>query len=91
MLTSGILGWQLGIGRAVGAVLFSVLIGLPMALIFRKDDATRNAGRIDLSDVGERGRTLTQDSLFMLVLVLIRVFAAFARPGEGESGRWPFS
>ena len=38
-LTAKILGWQLGLARAVGAIVFSVLTGLLMAFIFKKDDA----------------------------------------------------
>ena len=36
VLTARILGWQLGLARAVGAVFFAVVTGLLMALIFRK-------------------------------------------------------
>lgn len=88
VLTARILGWQLGLARAVGAVLFAIVTGLLMALFFRKDDATRTAGQMYLPDQEEKGRTLTQDALFMLTMVLILVFAAFARPGAGESGLW---
>ena len=88
VLTARILGWQLGLARALGAVLFAVLTGLLMAFFFRKDDATRTAGQIYLPDAEERGRTLTQDALFMLTMVLILVFAAFAKPVEGDSGLW---
>jgi uncharacterized membrane protein YraQ (UPF0718 family) len=61
-----------------------------MAFIFRKDDAARTAGQMYLPDAEEKGRTLTQDSLFMLTLILILIFAAFARPAAGDSGLWPF-
>jgi len=90
VLTARILGWQLGLARAVGAVLFAVVVGLLMALFFRKEDATRTAGQIYLPDQEEKGRSLTQDALFMLTMVLILVFAAFAKPAAGESGLWPF-
>jgi len=89
VLTARILGWQLGVARAVGAVIFAVVTGLLMAFIFRKDDAARTAGQIYLPDEGEKQRTLTQDSLFVLTLVLILIFAAFARPAEGSTGLWP--
>jgi uncharacterized membrane protein YraQ (UPF0718 family) len=89
VLTARILGWQLGLARAIGAVLFAVIVGLLMAFIFRKDDAQRTASQIYLPEEGEKGRTLVQDSLFMLTLVLILIFAAFARPAEGSSGFWP--
>ena len=90
VLTARILGWQLGLARAVGAVLFAVGVGLLMAFFFRKDDATRTAGQIYLPDEEEKGRSLTQDALFMLTMVRILVFAAFARPAAGDSGLWSF-
>jgi uncharacterized membrane protein YraQ (UPF0718 family) len=89
VLTARILGWELGLARAIGAVLFAVITGLLMAFIFRKDDAARAAGQIYLPDEEGKGRTLTQDALFMLTLVLILIFAAFARPAEGSTGLWP--
>jgi uncharacterized membrane protein YraQ (UPF0718 family) len=89
VLTARILGWQLGLARAVGAVLFAVVTGLLMALIFRKDDAARTAGQIYLPEEREKQRTLTQDSLFVITLVLILIFAAFARPAAGSTGLWP--
>ena len=89
VLTARILGWQLGVARAIGAVLFAILTGLLMAFFFRKDDAARTAGQIYLPDEEEKGRTLTQEALFMLTLVLILIFAAFAKPAEGATGLWP--
>jgi hypothetical protein len=88
-LTAKILGWQLGLARAIGAVVFAVITGLLMALIFRKDDAARTQGQIYLTDEEEKGRTLLQDTLYILTMVLILVFAAFARPAEGSTGLWP--
>ena len=89
VLTARILGWQLGIARVIGAILFAILTGLLMAFFFKKEDAARTAGQIYLPDEGEKGRTLTQDALFMLTLVLILIFAAFAKPAEGATGLWP--
>jgi len=89
VLTARILGWQLGLARAIGAVLFAILTGLLMALFFRKDDAARTAGQIYLPEEGGKCRTLTQEAFFMLTLVLILVFAAFAKPVEGSTGLWP--
>jgi uncharacterized membrane protein YraQ (UPF0718 family) len=90
VLTARILGWQLGLARAVGAVLFALLVGMMMAFFFRKDDARRTADQMYLPDQEEKGRSLTQDALFMLTLVLILTFAAFARPAAGDSGVWSF-
>jgi uncharacterized membrane protein YraQ (UPF0718 family) len=88
-LTAKILGWQLGLARAVGAVIFAVITGLLMALIFRKDDAARTAGQIYVPEAGAKERTLLQDTLFILTMVLILVFAAFAKPAAGATGLWP--
>ena len=89
VLTARILGWRLGLARAIGAVIFAVLTGLLMAFFFRKDDAARMAGQMYLPDEEEKGRSLLQDALFMLTMVLILIFAAFARPAEGSTGLWP--
>ncbi len=88
-LTAKILGWQLGLARAVGAVLFAVITGLLMALIFRRDDAARTAGQIYVPDAGAKERSLLQDTLYILTMVLILVFAAFAKPVSGSTGLWP--
>jgi len=63
VLTARILGWQLGLARAVGAVLFAILTGLLMAFFFRKEDAARATGEIYLPDEEEKGRTLAQEAL----------------------------
>jgi len=89
VLTARILGWELGLARAIGAILFAVITGLLMAFIFRKDDAERAKGELFLPEDEGTGRTLAQDGLFMLIMVLILVFAAFAKPAEGSSGVWP--
>jgi uncharacterized membrane protein YraQ (UPF0718 family) len=88
VLTARILGWELGLARAIGAIVFAIITGVLMAFIFRKDDAERAAGEIYLPDDDGNGRSLTQEALFMLTLVLILIFAAFARPADGEAGLW---
>jgi uncharacterized membrane protein YraQ (UPF0718 family) len=59
-----------------------------MAVIFRKDDAARTEGQIYVPDPEATGRTLFQDTLYILTMVLILVFAAFARPAPGSTGLW---
>ncbi|EFK06442.1 putative permease [delta proteobacterium NaphS2] len=89
VLTARILGWQLGLARAIGAVVFAVITGLLMAFFFRKDDAARATGELFLPEDEGTGRTLLQDALFMLTMVLILIFAAFAKPAAGSAGLWP--
>jgi uncharacterized membrane protein YraQ (UPF0718 family) len=88
ILTAKVLGWQLGLARAVGAVIFAIVTGLLMALIFRKDDANRETGEMFLPDEEGKGRALWQDAVYMLVMVLILVFASFAYPAENDGGLW---
>ncbi|GAB6096154.1 permease [Desulfatiferula olefinivorans] len=88
-LTAKILGWQLGLARAVGAIFFAIVTGLLMAFIFRKDDAARTTGQIYVPDHDGESRTLFQDSLFVGTMVLILIFAAFAKPSADAQGLWP--
>jgi hypothetical protein len=88
VLTAKVLGWKLGLARAVGAVVFSVIAGLAMAFIYRREDKERAEGAIFMPDEDEKSRTLLQDSLYLLTMVLILVFAAWAKPASGETGLW---
>ncbi len=88
ILTAKVLGWELGLARAVGAISFSIITGLLMALIFREDDANRTAGQIYLPDEGGKQRKLWQDAVYMLTMVLILVFAAFAKPSADDAAAW---
>jgi len=90
ILTARVLGWQIGLARAIGAVVFSVVAGLLMAWIFREEDTARDTGDFVLPEDDCKQRTLTQDALYLLTMVLILIFAAFARPAQGETGFWPF-
>ncbi|MEI8172560.1 MAG: permease [Deltaproteobacteria bacterium] len=88
VLTAQVLGWKMGLARAVGAVAFSVIAGLLMAYIYRKDDAGRTAGAIYMPDEDDKTRALWQDALYMFTMVMILVFAAWAKPAPGEGGLW---
>ncbi|MBC2704769.1 permease [Desulfobacula sp.] len=88
-LTAKILGWQLGLARAIGAVIFAIITGLLMSVIFKKDDAARTAGQIYVPDEEDKERSLFQDGIYLLTMVLILVFAAFAKPSPDSSGLWP--
>jgi len=88
VLTAKVLGWQMGLARAIGAVVFSIVTGLLMAFIFRKDDANRAAGQIYLPDEDGKARKLWQDALYLLTMVLILVFASFARPSANDTAVW---
>jgi len=88
VFTARVLGWQLGLARAIGAVAFAAIIGLAMHFIFRKEDEQRQAGQMYLPDEEGKTRSLAQEALYMLVLVLILIFAAFANPGQEAAQFW---
>ena len=74
ILTARILGWEIGLARAVGAVVFALVIGALMAWFFRHDDQekTRKAAAMPAE---EAGRPLWQTASLFAVLVGILVFA----------------
>ena len=82
ILTGRILGWQLGLARAVGAVLFSVVIGLVMATLYGDEDAKRTRGSGQEALEAEEGRAGGQNLVFFATLVLILVFAAWGKPSQ---------
>ena len=74
VMTAKVLGAPLGIARALGAVAFSVIIGLSMALLFRREEKAKVAAAMALPEQ-QAGRPLTQTAAFFAVLVGILVFA----------------
>ncbi|ENO92899.1 MULTISPECIES: permease [unclassified Thauera] len=86
ILTARILGPELGIARGIGAVVFSVVIGLMMAFLYRKEELEKLNSKIVMPDEGP-SRPLWQNALFFGVLVAILVFANWAKPAV-EEGAW---
>ncbi len=89
VLTARVLGVEIGIARAVGAVVFSVVIGLAMQLLFRKEEAARaEAGGIAMPDGGEGARKPWQDVVYFAAMLGILVFANWGRPQGDGAGIW---
>lgn len=88
ILTARILGIELGIARFIGAVSFSILIGMTMAFIYRKEEKIRAAEQLNFPDIPET-RPLWQTSIHFFLLVLILVFANWGKPSADiTSGLW---
>jgi len=85
VLTARVLGFELGVARAVGAVLFAVVIGLIMQLIFRREEAEKVQAQAKLP-VPDAPRPLWQTALYFAAMVAILVFVNWANPGEGAAG-----
>ena len=89
VLTARVLGLELGVARAVGAISFSVIIGLLMHLIFLTEERAKaaNPQEVFLGDEEKGDRPLWQVALYFLSMVGILVFANWARPQE-TAGAW---
>lgn len=81
-LTARVLGFDLGIGRVIGAVAFAVIIGMLMALIFRGDEARREAATLQLPDPPPAKRRLIQTVLFFAAMIGFLVFSDWANPSQ---------
>jgi hypothetical protein len=86
ILTASVLGAKLGAARAIGAVLFAVVVGALMAVIFRRSEQQRVAAAMALPEP-ERVRPLAQTAAFFAAQVAVLVFANWAQP-ELPSGLW---
>lgn len=86
ILTARILGLELGIARAVGAIVFSVVIGLAMHFIYCKEELEKANGQIAMPEP-EVVRPLWKNAVFFAMMVGILVFANWGAPQQ-ETGLW---
>jgi hypothetical protein len=86
ILTARVLGAELGVARAVGAVLFSVVVGLLMHLFFRKEEMAKSDAALSAPEP-EVPRPLGQNGLYFASMVGVLVFANWGKP-ETTSGAW---
>jgi uncharacterized membrane protein YraQ (UPF0718 family) len=86
VMTARILGPEMGIARAVGAIIFSVIIGVLMHFFFRKEEAERQVMQMAMMEE-EVKRPLWQNALYFASMVAILVFANWGAP-QTDSGVW---
>ncbi len=84
ILTARILGFELGIARVVGAVVFAVVIGLLMHFIYRKEESAKAQAQLAMPEP-EEARPLWQTSLHFFILVFILIFATWGKPDSADS------
>ena len=85
ILTARILGFEMGLARVVGAVLFAVVIGTLMSLIYQKEEQVKAEEQINFPEMPEK-RPMWQTAFHFFTLVFILVFANWGKPGEGVTG-----
>ena len=83
ILTARILGLQLGVGRAIGAVVFSIVIGLLMHFFFRKEEEEKKATMAAMPEP-EGGRPLWKTSLHFAALIGLLIFANWGAPDQAS-------
>lgn len=80
-LTARVLGFDIGVTRAIGAVIFAFIIGLIMAGIFRREEKQKVAMAMQMPE-GEKGtRPVCKTVLFFACMVLFLVFSDWYNPG----------
>jgi uncharacterized membrane protein YraQ (UPF0718 family) len=86
ILTARVLGLELGVARAVFAILFSVVIGLAMAWVFARDEAATVAAAT-AQPAPPPTRPLWQTATMLAAMTGILVFANWGHPAE-PTGLW---
>jgi uncharacterized membrane protein YraQ (UPF0718 family) len=86
ILTARVLGLKMGAARAAGAIAFSIVIGLLMHLIFRKEEMEKAAAAAHQPDPDVK-RPLWQNVIYFGCMIGILVFANWGKPAE-NSGLW---
>lgn len=88
ILTARILGFEMGVARIIGAVVFAIVIGSVMSLIYRKEERAKKEEQVNFPDMPEK-RPMWQTAFHFFILVLILLFANWGKPAEGvTSGPW---
>jgi uncharacterized membrane protein YraQ (UPF0718 family) len=86
ILTARVLGAALGGARAVGAIMFSIVIGLLMHLFFRKEEQAKIEAAVHLP-VPEVQRPLWHNVVYFAIMVGILIFATWGKP-DVQVGLW---
>jgi len=81
-LSARVLGLDLGTARAAGAVVFAMVIGLAMALVFRRSEAKRVQAAAEMPEPESSPRPLWKTTLFFLAMILFLVFSDWYNTGD---------
>ncbi len=85
ILTARILGLEMGIARTIGAVTFSIVIGLIMSFIYRKEEKAKKEEQMNIIPPPEK-RSMGETSALFFTLVAILVFANWGHPAADDTG-----
>ncbi|MBU1862915.1 MAG: permease [Candidatus Omnitrophica bacterium] len=88
IMTARILGWELGVARALGAIIFSIIIGLLMHCIFLNEERNRVVEGNMIAADDDTEKPLWKNILYFTSMIGFLIFANWARPHDGEAGWW---
>ena len=80
-LSARVLGFDIGLARALGAIAFAVLIGLLMASVFRKEEKKKAEADLHMPESADDRRPLWKTGLYFLCMILFLVFSDWYNPG----------
>ena len=83
-LTARVLGFELGVARVVGAMVFGVIIGLIMAVLFRQGEADRDVATLAMADPPATKRPLWQNATMLAAMLAFLIFSDWFNPGDKQ-------
>ncbi len=96
ILTARVLGFEIGTARAVGSILFSLIIGIIMAITFKKDDTERLENIEDFPTESSK-RTLLMNAIYFAIMVGLLIFLNWGKDEDNSfynliySAKWYIS
>jgi uncharacterized membrane protein YraQ (UPF0718 family) len=81
-LSARVLGFDIGAGRFIGAVVFAVVIGLIMAVVFRKGERIKAQAALQMPEPEKPRRSIGKTALFLASMILFLVFSDWYNPGN---------
>jgi uncharacterized membrane protein YraQ (UPF0718 family) len=81
-LTARVLGFDIGLWRAVGSIVFSVVIGVLMAVIFRKTEKAKTEAALQMPQSEKPRRHIGKNGLFLAAMLLFLIFSDWFNPGK---------
>ena len=81
-LTARVLGFELGVARVIGAMVFGVIIGLIMAVVFRRSEDDRTQAAMAMPDPPAAKRPLWKNASLLAAMLAFLVFSDWFNPGD---------
>ncbi|MCB1776612.1 MAG: permease [Candidatus Competibacteraceae bacterium] len=88
VLTAKILGVELGLARALSAIVFALVIGAIMHRIYRREEQTRAANQKGFALGADQGRPLAETTTFFALMIAVLAFANWAPASAEDSAIW---